>query len=83
MSSWRQWFQAVWAQAVLLVCHPPPAAKVGAATGFHPGMYGSPPYGPPPMFQQIDPFAAQTEKARVAALNFKNILKPAPKKSAP
>jgi hypothetical protein len=61
----------------------PPAAKVGAATGFHPGIYGPPPYGPPPMFQQIDPFAAQTEKARVAALNFKNILKPAPKKSAP
>jgi len=61
----------------------PPAAKVGAATGFHPGMYGPPPYGPPPMFQQIDPFAAQTEKARVAALNFKSILKPAPKKAAP
>ena len=57
---------------------PPPAAKVGAATGFHPGHYG-----PPPMFQQIDPFAVQTEKARVAALNFKSILKPAPKKADP
>jgi len=61
----------------------PPAVKVGAVTGFHPGMYGPPPYGPPPMFQQVDPFAAQTEKARVAALNFKSILKPAAKKSAP
>ena len=56
----------------------PPAANVGAATGFHPGHYG-----PPPMFHQIDPFAVQTEKARVAALNFKSILKPAPKKAAP
>ena len=62
---------------------PPPAAKVGAATGFHPGFYGPPPYGPPPMFQMIDPIAAQTEKARVAALNFKNILKPPAKKAAP
>ena len=61
----------------------PPAVKVGAVTGFHPGLYGPPPYGPPPMFQQVDPFAAQTEKARVAALNFKSILKPAAKKSAP
>jgi hypothetical protein len=61
----------------------PPAAKVGAATGFHPGFYGPPPYGPPPMFQMIDPIAAQTEKARVAALNFKNILKPPAKKAAP
>lgn len=58
----------------------PPAgtAKVGSAVSFHPSVYG-----PPPVFGAIDQFAAQTEQARVAAVNFKNILKPPSKKTAP
>ena len=57
----------------------PPAgsAKVGSATGgFHPSYYG-----PPPVFNlPIDQIAVQTEKARVAAVNFQSILKPSQKK---
>ena len=58
---------------------PPGATKVGATVGFNPA-----PYGPPPVFHQpIDLIAVQAEKARVAAVNFKNILKPPSKKTAP
>jgi hypothetical protein len=61
------------------VLPPVGAPKVGAAVGFNPALYG-----PPPVFHQlIDPIAVQAEKARVAAVNFKNILKPPSKKTAP
>ena len=61
------------------VLPPAGATKVGSAVGFNPA-----PYGLPPVFHQpIDLIAVQTEKARVAAVNFKNILKPPSKKSAP
>ena len=61
------------------VLPPVGAPKVGAAVGFNPALYG-----PPPVFHQlVDPIAVQAEKARVAAVNFKNILKPPSKKTAP
>ena len=61
------------------VLPPAGATKVGSAVGFNPA-----PYGLPPVFHQpIDLIAVQTEKARVVAVNFKNILKPPSKKSAP
>jgi hypothetical protein len=74
---------------------PAPAVKVGSAVGFHPG-YSPPPvyqatdpriamtnmYGPPPVFQP-NGIAVHEERARVAAVNLKNILKPPSKKTAP
>jgi len=59
----------------------PPAGvatgRVGAAVGFHPGLHG-----PPPSFipESIDVMA---ERARVASVNLKNILKPPLKQAAP
>ena len=60
----------------------PPAAgvatgRVGATVGFHPGLHG-----PPPSFipESIDVMA---ERARVASVNLKNILKPPSKQAAP
>ena len=60
----------------------PPAAgvatgRVGATVGFHPGLQG-----PPPSFipESIDVMA---ERARVASVNLKNILKPPSKQAAP
>ena len=59
----------------------PPAGvamgRVGAAMGFHPGLQG-----PPPSFipESIDVMA---ERARVALVNLKNILKPPSKQAAP
>ena len=59
----------------------PPAGvatgRVGATVGFHPGLQG-----PPPSFipESIDVMA---ERARVASVNLKNILKPPSKQAAP
>ena len=60
----------------------PPAAgvatgRVGATVGFHPGLQG-----PPPSFipESIEVMA---ERARVALVNLKNILKPPSKQAAP
>ncbi len=60
----------------------PPAAgvaagRVGATVAFHPGLQG-----PPPSFipESIDIMA---ERARVASVNLKNILKPPSKQAAP
>jgi hypothetical protein len=70
---------------VPMMLPPAPVAKVGAAVGLHPGIYG-----PPPVYQATDPrlamtnpCAVQEERARVAAVNLKNILKPPSKKTAP
>jgi alpha-galactosidase/6-phospho-beta-glucosidase family protein len=51
--------------------------RVGATVGFHPGLQG-----PPPSFipESIDVMA---ERARVASVNLKNILKPPSKQAAP
>jgi hypothetical protein len=70
---------------VPMMLPPAPVAKVGAAVGLHPGIYG-----PPPVYQATDPrlamtnpCAVQEERARVATVNLKNILKPPSKKTAP
>jgi hypothetical protein len=59
----------------------PPAGvatgRVGAAVGFHPGLHGPPPSFTP---ESIDVMA---ERARVASVNLKNILKPPSKQAAP
>ncbi len=59
----------------------PPAGvatgRVGATVGFHPGLHGSPPSFAP---ESIEVMA---ERARVASVNLKNILKPPSKQAAP
>ena len=51
--------------------------RVGAAVGFHPGLHGPPPSFAPESIEVI------AERARVASVNLKNILKPASKQAAP
>ena len=49
--------------------------KVGSAVAFHPGYYGPPPTGLPPVFHP-ESVAVMQERANVASLKLSGILKP-------
>ena len=60
----------------------PPAGVTTGLVGSAVSFYGPPPAGPPPSFNP-ESIAVMQERARVASVNLKNILKPLKKQAAP